>query len=143
MLPPDPSRPSPPDPGPAAAPAPPPARRRRVAWAWGIGVAALLLAPLPHAAESLTVGFAGLPLDKLVHLGLFLGLTGSWLRALPPGRTRDKTWIAAVVIAAIAFGGLLELIQSLPAIGRDGEWGDLLADALGALLSLPIASRFT
>ena len=114
-----------------------------MAWLWGIGVAALLLAPLPHAAESLVSGFDGFPLDKLIHLGLFLGLAGSWRRALPPELALRRRWVAVVIVAAVAFGGALELLQMLPAIGRDGEWGDVVADALGAVLSLPLAARFT
>ncbi len=114
-----------------------------MAWLWGIGVAALLLAPLPHAAESLVSDIGALPLDKLIHLGLFLGLAGSWRRALPPALAGRRRWVAVVILAAVAFGGALELLQTLPAIGRDGEWGDVVADALGALLSLPLAGRFT
>lgn len=38
----------------------------------------------------------------------------------------------ALVIGAVFIGGAVEIIQGLT--GRDASWGDLLADAIGALL---------
>ena len=38
--------------------------------------------------------------------------------------------------SVIAFGGAIELIQ--PYVNRKGEWGDFLADAIGAILGITI-----
>lgn len=51
----------------------------------------------------------------------------------------------AVLLAVIAYGGLIELIQ--PYVNRYGEFGDFLANAagaiLGGLLSLGVARRLS
>jgi VanZ family protein len=71
------------------------------------------------------VGGAPLPLtDKQIHFLAFALLTFpyGWVR---PSAAR---WLLPL---AIAYGGAIELIQ--PTFGRGAEWGDLLADSLGAL----------
>jgi VanZ family protein len=45
-----------------------------------------------------------------------------------PGRT------AAVLLGSIFYGGLIEILQSFTLTGH-AEWGDLLADAIGAALA--------
>lgn len=47
---------------------------------------------------------------------------------------RDYFWLALVLIA---FGGAIELLQAQ--VGRDAEWGDLLADAVGTTIGLLLA----
>ncbi|HEY0435349.1 MAG TPA: hypothetical protein VGC92_01835 [Phenylobacterium sp.] len=37
----------------------------------------------------------------------------------------------AIVAYALAFGGLIEVLQWLLPFGRDGEWADFAADAVG------------
>lgn len=66
--------------------------------------------------------------DKLVHGGLFLALavSGRW-----PGL---RSWVLVVVLPAYAAAS--ELIQTIPALHRDGTVGDWLADAVGVLLGL-------
>ncbi|TVR45217.1 MAG: VanZ family protein [Planctomycetota bacterium] len=63
--------------------------------------------------------------DKLHHLIAFAALTLplSWWRP------RYGWWLLP---AAVAYGGVIELIQ--PHIGRHGEWGDVFANACGALI---------
>jgi len=103
-----------------------PTRARVVAFAWTAAVAILLLVPVsirPPGPEAL----AELPLDKLVHALLFLGLARVWRRALP---TAPRL---AIVVSATAFGGLLELVQGALGV-RSAEWGDAAANALGAAL---------
>ena len=91
-------------------------------------MSALLLAPLPSMPPA-PGGLAALPLDKVAHLLLYLGLTRAWRRAVP-GAPR-----LFVALAAAAHGGLLELAQGALGV-RSAEWGDLAADALGAVLAL-------
>jgi VanZ family protein len=47
---------------------------------------------------------------------------------------RDYFWLALIVIA---FGGAIELLQAQ--VGRDAEWGDLLADGVGTTIGLLLA----
>lgn len=63
--------------------------------------------------------------DKLYHLLAF----GALAFPLAFGSPRNAVWVA---ILAIGYGALIEVIQ--PYVGRSAEWGDLLADAIGACL---------
>jgi VanZ family protein len=45
-----------------------------------------------------------------------------------------------VFLAVVALGGSLEIIQSF--VGRDAEWGDFLANDLGAVLGLALAIAY-
>lgn len=98
-----------------------------------------------------------------LRLAAFLVLLAviSWLALSPaPPRTMDLGWdkanhlcafatllvgarlvwprrLLAVVIGLLAYGGLIELLQ-LNVPGRDGDWADLLADALGLGLGLAL-----
>jgi VanZ family protein len=66
--------------------------------------------------------------DKLVHGGLFvaLALSGSWAAI--------RRAVLAVLLLVYAAGS--ELLQTIPALQRDGSIGDWLADAVGVLLGL-------
>jgi VanZ family protein len=37
----------------------------------------------------------------------------------------------AIPVFALAFGGLIEVLQATLPFGRDGEWGDFAADSVG------------
>jgi VanZ family protein len=68
--------------------------------------------------------------DKAAHFiafGLILWSLGVLFRRIP--RT-------GAALLAIALGAAVEVIQGF--IGRDPEWGDLLADALGVATALAI-----
>ena len=54
------------------------------------------------------------------------GLTVTAVRA-------DLPWVG---VAVVAIGGLIELLQGAMGLGRDAEWLDLVADALGVALGL-------
>ena len=62
--------------------------------------------------------------DKQIHFLAFLLLTAPMCWVNP----RSVFWL---IPAAILYGGAIELIQ--PFVGRGAEWGDFLADTLGAL----------
>lgn len=71
--------------------------------------------------------------DKLVHFGLYAVLAGLALRVLS---LREAAWhpflrCATVVACVTAFGLLDEFTQ--PFTGRDFDWFDWLADAVGAV----------
>ena len=65
--------------------------------------------------------------DKLQHLIAYAVL--AFFATL--SRQTSKT-VAAVLLAVIAYGGLIELIQ--PYVNRYGEFNDFLAGAVGAFL---------
>ena len=73
--------------------------------------------------------------DKADHFTAYFGL--ALLAALWCGLRRALVW---VFLAVVALGGVLEIVQSL--VGRDGEWGDFLANDLGALAGLTVAAVY-
>ena len=68
--------------------------------------------------------------DKVVHAGMFGGPT---LLALVAG------WRFVPILLA-AYAPVTEIIQGLPAIGRDPDWRDILADAVGVLAATALAA---
>jgi hypothetical protein len=65
--------------------------------------------------------------DKLLHLAAFAAL------AFPLART-NRASLLLVLIAAGAFGGLIELIQ--PTFNRSADLNDWIADILGVMLGI-------
>lgn len=91
-----------------------------------VAIAALTLLPHPP-------GPPGVPgMDKLVHLLAFAAL------AAPLAWRYPRHW-AVVALAALAYGGMIEIVQ--PHLGRSAEWADGLADALGAFGGAWLAAR--
>jgi len=66
--------------------------------------------------------------DKLVHGGVFLALAfcGAWAGIHRVG----------LAVGLLLYAGGSELIQTIPALQRDGSIADWLADAVGVLLGL-------
>ena len=107
--------------------------RRTQAWRWLFWVLAAavgLLALMPAPPQQASLGW-----DKLDHLAAFAALA---LCAVF-GWRGSRAERLAVLVALLAFGGAIELLQ-LVVPNRSGEWSDLLADGvgigLGALLAL-------
>ena len=101
----------------------------KLAWLWFmlgglmlILVAILSLIPSPDTGVN----------DKFAHL-LIYGILSGWFCSLI-NRRSHLLWVAA---GLIAYGGFIELLQSLTA-DRYAEWGDLLANTLGISLGLII-----
>ena len=46
-------------------------------------------------------------------------------------------WLLWLAIAVIALGGTLEILQAF--VGRDAEWGDMLANTIGAVTGTLLA----
>ena len=83
-------------------------------------VAVLVLALMPTVPELPSTGW-----DKSNHVLAFAVLALLGLRAYPPR-------VAAVMLGLLAYGGLIEVLQSFTTY-RLAEWADLLADAIGIL----------
>jgi VanZ family protein len=73
--------------------------------------------------------------DKLVHCGLFFvlvvfgfyGFSRQQISAAMPYKA-----VLFIIALAIAYGGIIELLQLYIFTWRSGEWDDLFADAVGA-----------
>ncbi|MBK8499037.1 MAG: VanZ family protein [Flavobacteriales bacterium] len=73
--------------------------------------------------------------DKLVHLALFAVLLLLLARGLVNGGLSNRNALLASLVVAVSYGGLLELLQTLPALGRRGDLNDLLANTAGAVVA--------
>jgi hypothetical protein len=87
----------------------------------------LVMATLPHPPR-----LPGDPSDKVLHVLAFatLGLLAAW--AYPRVR------VVKLALGLCLFGALIEAIQAIPALNRDSQWLDWVADAVAsgaALLS--------
>ena len=92
-----------------------------VTLALAVIIAALTLAPMPAS------GPAGS--DKAYHVLAFACLAFP----LPLVWPRLTLW---VVLSVIAYGGAIEVIQ--PFFGRQAQWADLVADAIGAVIGAAV-----
>ncbi|PQO24613.1 VanZ family protein [Rhodobacteraceae bacterium WD3A24] len=93
---------------------------------------AAVIALLTLSPSNAPPGASGL--DKVAHFVAFGAL------AFPLAAARPRLFWP-VVLGATAYGGLIEVIQ--PLVGRGAEWGDLAADAAGALAGAAAAGRWT
>lgn len=84
----------------------------------------MCLVPNPPSAN---VAYA----DKIEHFIAYL-LLGTWFGGILAPR-----WLP-VLLGLAALGGAIELVQAWSGY-RDGEWGDLLADCLGAGTGIALA----
>lgn len=79
--------------------------------------------------------------DKVVHGLMFAALGAAIIIDCRLSR-RTSSWVrshvfmalAFAVAAATAYGAFMECVQQLLDMGREGSWGDLAADAIGALV---------
>ncbi len=82
-------------------------------------------------------------LDKLVHMVLFGAM--AWLLLIPLRLSlRQSVFVAALLSFSLAtlYGGWMEYLQSsLP--HRDGNWADVLANAIGAATVLFLLRKTT
>lgn len=88
------------------------------------------LAVMPRPPASIDFGW-----DKLNHVLAFAALAFAAGLGFPAPRAARF----AVPLALLAYGGLIELVQ-LRVPQRSGEWGDLLADALGIACGVLVAA---
>ncbi|MGH6609590.1 MAG: VanZ family protein [Burkholderiaceae bacterium] len=87
-----------------------------------VGVAVLALMSKPPSD-------AGFGWDKLNHALAFTALGFSAYLGYPSAR---DTRVVRLCLLLIAFGALIEVLQHYVP-GRSSEWGDLLADSIGAV----------
>lgn len=104
--------------------------RRLLPWAfWAALAFAFVMATLPHPPR-----IPGDPVDKVQHMAAFAVLTAlAW--AAWPAMPRLRL---AIVLSA--FGALIEVVQAIPALHRDSDWRDWVADTAAILVTLAIAA---
>ncbi len=88
---------------------------------WAAALFAFVMAVLPHPPE-----VPGHPNDKIQHVIAFatLALLGSF--AYP------RTALTKLLIRLSFFGALIEVVQAIPALHRDSDFFDWLADTIAA-----------
>jgi VanZ family protein len=77
--------------------------------------------------------------DKLVHCGLFFVLVVFYCNGFIRKHGQDNlTYLVFVkiIIGAILYGGLIEVLQAYVFTWRSGELADLFADAVGTCMGI-------
>lgn len=97
--------------------------------AWGVAIIWLSLIPAPPGIENPLLGW-----DKLQHAAAYGLLTLLGFLALGSLIPYPRRWALSAMLLAILFGALMEAAQGLFTATRTAEAGDLLADAVGAML---------
>jgi VanZ family protein len=70
------------------------------------------------------------PWDKAQHFAAFYVLTWLATAAFP------RRSLITIALALFGFGALIEIVQAIPALGRDSDIKDWVADILGVLATL-------
>jgi VanZ family protein len=97
-----------------------------------------ILFVLPGSALPKTNWFTDVQIDKWVHVGLFAVLVFLWCSAFDTGLPK-KGW--AVLIVAIAYGVLIELVQRSWVPNRSFDLYDVFSDAIGSVIGLIVWLR--
>jgi hypothetical protein len=109
-------------------------RRIVLAWAWTALMVALILMPRQWLRHRETGSHAGIHiphLDKAVHGGLFAVFGVVWM-----GTGRNPRRLGWIVCAGLFLAVATEMLQGLPAIERDPDAFDGLADLVGVGLGI-------
>ena len=84
-----------------------------------------------------------IPIDKLVHVFIFLVLTFLWLLYVNSVLNDTKPILLLfILVASLFYGILIEVIQELYVSSRGAEVLDVIADLLGASLGLLFFSNY-
>ena len=80
--------------------------------------------------------------DKLVHGFMYTLLAVAWALPLIKSKitNQESSTYRLVLLGTTLFGALMELLQHYCTLTRSGEWMDLLADFLGALVGVSIVA---
>jgi aminopeptidase YwaD len=108
---------------------------------WAVIMLVLTLTPAKEMPR--TPDWKLLAFDTAAHAGVFAVLAVlSWVAL-----RQQRRWPVlaqrpgmAVLVGCVLFGGLIEILQYLMAVGRQAEWSDLAGDSLGAALALLLVS---
>jgi VanZ family protein len=98
---------------------------------WAALLFAFVMATIPHPPD-----LPGAPSDKIQHISAFAVLGAIGFFAYP--RSRLLTLGAQLSL----FGALIEVVQAIPALGRDSDVLDWIADTLAAIVILGLLHGF-
>lgn len=113
-------------------------RRFWPAVAWAILILILTGVPGSYFPEVQTF-WDWLAPDKVVHLGIFGVQAYLIMWGFKPqyfSKKQRYLFIGGATVITILYGMLTEVLQNYVFFGRDGNWFDFLADALGAFFGL-------
>ncbi len=92
---------------------------------WAASAFTFVMAVMPHPPQ-----LPGSPSDKVEHIIAFLTLAGLSTWAYP-----RSSWVRLLVGLSL-FGAAIELVQAIPALHRDSDVVDWLADTVAAAAML-------
>jgi len=92
---------------------------------WAATAFAFVMAVIPHPPQ-----LPGEPSDKVQHIVAFatLGLLGAWAYVRAP--------LLRIALGLSLFGALIEVVQAIPALHRDSDLLDWLADTVACAVVL-------
>ena len=96
---------------------------------WTALVFAFVMAVLPQPPQ-----LPGAPSDKIQHIIAFAVLAALAAAAYP------RSGLLRILAGLSAFGALIEVVQTIPALHRDGDYVDWIADTLAAAVVLGVAA---
>jgi VanZ family protein len=92
---------------------------------------------LPGSTLPKTGWFTDIQLDKWVHIGLFAVLVFLFCSAF--NSVSKRIWI--VLVAAVAYGFIVEVVQKNWVSNRSFDLYDVLADTAGSIIGLVVCLR--
>jgi VanZ family protein len=97
---------------------------------WIAATIALVMALVPHPPQ-----LPGEPSDKIQHIGAFLllGALGSFAYL--------RTNVVRLGVGLSLFGAVIEILQLIPMLNRDGDPVDWVADTVAAVLAIFLMRR--
>ena len=78
-----------------------------------------------------------IPIDKIIHVFIFLALTFLWLSYINSLLNNTKPIVLFfILVVCLLYGILIEVIQEFYVSSREAEFFDVIADLLGVSLGL-------
>jgi VanZ family protein len=83
--------------------------------------------------------FPDLPIDKIVHVGIFTVLLFLWRAAMGNGTARERNFL---LVASFVYAVGVEIVQGLWIANRSADYRDVVADMAGAVAGILIHDRY-
>jgi hypothetical protein len=106
---------------------------------WSVIIFLLLAMPSSGLETRTLIKIPGF--DKLVHFVLFAAYSFLWYRYAGAVKTTGNKALVIIIGSGCLFGIAMEFVQLHPWVNRDFEWGDMVADSLGAGIIFLIRKR--
>ena len=99
-----------------------------IALFWSILITILSLVTLNDIGKSIPIPFK----DKYVHACFYFGFVFLWMNYF----NTKKIHPFSIVVFAIIYGAVIEILQETLTITRQGDFFDVLANSVGAFLGM-------